>query len=219
MSAAADRVDVRPAAPKDVPAIVTVLSHALCFKLEDNFAAKLEHAVANKIYPGESGSFSCIVAELNKKVIGAIVTITINLHQAIASGRFSYELLKNIKDDTELVFVKALAVERAHRQQGVGRELLYAGVRDLAMGSKRVGAVRTWLCAYCEADAVAALTSPAASLREFHHVCRPCSTRLRATRHLRSSWRRSASAPSVTCQTFTPRRTVALTSGTTLSRG
>lgn len=134
--------ELRPAKIDDVPAIVALLKANLLFQLDNDFEANLKKAMATGEWKeGPGGRFACVIATLQDVLVGVVVSFTFNLSDAVAEGRMSYELLQSRKKDTEAVMVKVLAVDRPHRRGGLGTELLYAGVRSLAIQSPTAGAV------------------------------------------------------------------------------
>jgi predicted N-acetyltransferase YhbS len=134
--------ELRPAKIDDVPAILALLQSNLIFKLEAGFEAKLKKALATAEWPDAAGGrFACVIATLEDMLVGVVVSYTFNLAEAVANGKTTYELLQSRKQDTEAVMVKVLAVDRPHRRGGLGTELLYAGVRSLAIQSPTAGAV------------------------------------------------------------------------------
>lgn len=108
------------------------------------FYENVKHALQKGIFPGDNGRFNIVVAQTKNKskdIVGAVMVSSTNIIEAREKKTLAFDFYDGVRGDDDVVFLRAIAVLPQFRRNGVGSELVFAGVRSLAT-DPRIQAVR-----------------------------------------------------------------------------
>lgn len=126
--------DFREATAKDVVAIRRLFDANFPIRYDDRFYDFLEQGIEKGSLLGTEGKMVCAVAVHEGQIAGAIVLHTMNVSDAKATGKLTFDLVERQKPSTLAAYILLLAVRPKSRRQGVASDLIYHS--SLMLGSK-----------------------------------------------------------------------------------